>query len=64
MIGVLRSELYRTVMLRSGWVSIAGSVALGIGFAFFDTAFWALFAGLSALGTAVVAGYVFGRIVR
>ena len=54
MIGVLRSELYRTLTIRSGWVSIAGSIALGTAFAWFDTAFWALFAGLSALGMAVV----------
>ena len=54
MIGVLRSELYRTLTIRSGWLSIAGSISLGIGFAWFDTAFWALFAGLSALGMAVV----------
>jgi hypothetical protein len=53
-IGVLRSELYRTVTIRSGWLSIGGSIALGISFAWFDTAFWALFAGLSALGMAVV----------
>ncbi|MGX6606419.1 hypothetical protein ACWKSP_30470 [Micromonosporaceae bacterium Da 78-11] len=54
MIAILRSEIYRTLILRSGWVSIAGSIALGISFAFFDTAFWSLFAGLSAFGMAVV----------
>jgi hypothetical protein len=53
-IAVLRSEIYRTLTLRSGWVSIAASVALGTAFASFDAAFWSLFAGLAAFGTAVV----------
>lgn len=53
MIAVLRSELYRTLTLRSGWVSILLSIALGIAFGWFDTAFWSLFAGLGSFGLAV-----------
>jgi ABC-2 type transport system ATP-binding protein len=54
MIAVLRSEVYRTLALRSGWVSIAVSIFLGVLFGWFDTAFWSLFAGLGAFGLAVV----------
>jgi hypothetical protein len=54
MIAVLRSEMYRTLALRSGWVSIAASVTLGVLFGWFDTAFWSLFAGLGTFGLAVV----------
>jgi hypothetical protein len=54
MIAVLRSEMYRTLALRSGWVSIAASVALSVLFGWFDTAFWSLFAGLGTFGLAVV----------
>jgi hypothetical protein len=54
MIGLLRSELYRTLMIRSGWVSIAATVALGLGFGIFDVAFWSLFAGLGSFGLAVM----------
>jgi hypothetical protein len=54
MMGVLRSEVYRTLTIRSGWVSIAASVALGMAFAAFDTNFWSLFAGIVAFGLAVV----------
>ena len=50
MIAVLRSELYRTLMIRSGWLSIAVAVALGLATAWFDTNFWSLFAGLAAFG--------------
>lgn len=54
MIGLLRSELYRTFALRSGWVSIGVTVALGLIFGIFDTAFWSLFAGLGSFGLAVM----------
>jgi hypothetical protein len=53
-IAVLRSEFYRTLAIRSGWVSIAGCIALGVMFGFFDAAFWSLFAGLGAYGLAVM----------
>ncbi len=54
MIAVLRSELYRTLVIRSGWVSLAVAVGLGLATAWFDTNFWSLFVGLAAFGMAVV----------
>jgi hypothetical protein len=54
MIGLLRSELYRTFALRSSWVSIAASIMLGVLFGIFDDAFWSLFAGLGSFGLAVM----------
>jgi len=54
MIAVLRSELYRTMAIRSGWVATALIIALGVAFAAFDTDFWSLFAGLGAFGLAIV----------
>ena len=52
MIRVLRSELYRTLSIRSSWVSIAATIALGLLFGTFSVDFWALFAGLGAFAIA------------
>ena len=52
MIRVLRSELYRTLSIRSNWVSIAATIALGFLFGTFSVDFWALFAGLGAFAIA------------
>jgi hypothetical protein len=54
MTGVLRSELTRTLMIRSSWVSIAATVALGITFGVFSVDFWTLFCGMGAFGLAVM----------
>ncbi|MEV4343198.1 hypothetical protein AB0J83_01780 [Actinoplanes sp. NPDC049596] len=54
MIAVIRSELYRTLSIRSSWVSIAGTITLGVLFGFLSADFWSLFAGLGAFGIAVV----------
>ncbi|GAA0466496.1 hypothetical protein Ade02nite_46570 [Paractinoplanes deccanensis] len=54
MIAVVRSELYRTLSIRSSWVSIAGTITLGVLFSFLSADFWSLFAGLGAFGIAVV----------
>jgi hypothetical protein len=49
---VLRSELRRTLMIRSSWISIALTVAVGLTFGVFSVDFWSLFAGLGAFGIA------------
>lgn len=54
MIAVLRSELYRTLTIRSSWVSFAGFAFLGAATGWFSEEFWSLFAGLGAFGVAVV----------
>jgi hypothetical protein len=54
-IAVLRSELFRTLTIRSSWVAFAGTAALGLMFSFLSADFWSLFAGLGAFGIAVVA---------
>ncbi|MFF5082843.1 hypothetical protein ACFY36_37870 [Actinoplanes sp. NPDC000266] len=54
MIAVIRSELYRTLSIRSSWVSLAGTIALAMVFGFLSADFWSLFAGLGAFGIAVV----------
>jgi hypothetical protein len=54
MIAVLRSELNRTLMIRSSWVSIAATIALGITFGVFSVDFWTLFSGMGAFGLAVM----------
>ena len=54
MITVLRSELYRTLTIRSSWVSMGVAGAVGLVFGWFSDDFWALFAGLGAFGVAVV----------
>jgi len=51
---VLRSELYRTATVRSGWISMGASAALGLAFGWFSEDFWSLFAGLGAFAVAVV----------
>jgi hypothetical protein len=53
-IGVLKSELYRTLTIRSSWVSMGVAGAIGLVFGWFSDDFWALFAGLGAFGVAVV----------
>ena len=54
MIRVLRSELYRTLSIRSNWVSIAATIALGFAVGTFSVDFWALFAGLGAFAIATI----------
>ncbi|XVU27666.1 hypothetical protein ACQPZJ_11705 [Actinoplanes sp. CA-054009] len=54
MTAVIRSELYRTLSIRSSWVSLAGTAALAMVFGFLSADFWSLFAGLGAFGIAVV----------
>ena len=54
MITVLKSELYRTLTIRSSWVSMGVAGAVGLVFGWFSDDFWALFAGLGAFGVAVV----------
>jgi hypothetical protein len=51
-IAVLRSELRRTMMIRSSWVTIALIIAAGLTFGAFSVDFWSLFAGLGAFGMA------------
>lgn len=54
MIATLRSELFRTLTVRSSWVSMAVAIAVGVVFGWFSDEFWALFAGLGAFGVAAV----------
>lgn len=54
MIDVLRSELYRSVTIRSSWISLAGFAALAALAGWFSEEFWMLFAGLGAFGIAVM----------
>jgi hypothetical protein len=49
---VLRSELRRTMMIRSSWVSIAATIAAGLTFGGFSVDFWSLVAGVGAYGIA------------
>jgi hypothetical protein len=49
---VLRSELRRTMMIRSSWVTIAFTIAAGLAFGAFSVDFWSLFAGVGAFGIA------------
>jgi hypothetical protein len=51
-IAVLRSELRRTMMIRSSWVSIALIIAAGLTFSAFSVDFWSLFVGVGAFGIA------------
>jgi hypothetical protein len=51
-IAILRSELRRTLMIRSSWVTIALTVAAGLTFGVFSVDFWSLFAGVGAFGIA------------
>jgi hypothetical protein len=51
---VLRSELYRTLTMRSSWISLGVAAVLGLGFGWFSPDFWSLFAGLGAFGVAVL----------
>lgn len=52
MSAVLRSELRRTMMIRSSWVSIAATIAAGLTFGGFSVDFWSLVAGVGAYGIA------------
>jgi ABC-2 type transport system ATP-binding protein len=54
MTAVLRSELYRTLTIRSSWVSMGTSAAVGLAFGWFSGDFWALFTGLGTYAVAVV----------
>jgi hypothetical protein len=51
---VLRSELYRTMTVRSSWLAMFASLVLGLSFGWFSVDFWTLFAGMAAFGVAVV----------
>jgi hypothetical protein len=51
-IAVLRSELRRTLLIRSSWVSIALTVAVGLTTGVLSVDFWSLFAGVGAFGIA------------
>jgi hypothetical protein len=53
-IAVVRSELYRTLTVRSSWVSMTLAAALGLGFGTISPDFWGLFAGMGAYGVAVM----------
>ena len=52
MIAVLRSELLRTMMIRSSWLTIALTIAAGLTFGGYSVDFWSLFAGVGAFGIA------------
>jgi hypothetical protein len=51
-IAVLRSELRRTLLIRSSWVSIALTIAIGLTLGVLSVDFWSLFAGVGAFGIA------------
>ena len=52
MSAVLRSELRRTMMIRSSWVTIAFTIAAGLAFGLFSVDFWTLFVGMGAFAIA------------
>jgi hypothetical protein len=54
MIAVLRSELYRSMTIRSSWVSMSVFAFLGLMLGFLSSDMWALMAGLGAFGIAVM----------
>ncbi|MEV6599170.1 hypothetical protein AB0M36_20270 [Actinoplanes sp. NPDC051346] len=54
MIAVLRSELYRSLTVRSSWVSLTGFALVAALTGWFSEDFWSLFAGLGAFGLAVM----------
>jgi hypothetical protein len=53
MIALIRAELYRTVTIRSSWVSIVLFGAFAASFGVLNAYGWALFAGIGAFGIAV-----------
>jgi hypothetical protein len=53
-ITVLRSELYRSLTIRSSWVSLVGFASLAALTGWFSPEVWSLFAGLGTFGIAVV----------
>ncbi|GAA5178485.1 hypothetical protein GCM10023322_05760 [Rugosimonospora acidiphila] len=54
MIAVLRSEVHRSLTVRSGWISMAAIVLLGLTFGWFSVDFWSLLAELGAFAIAVM----------
>lgn len=53
MIAVVRSELYRSVSIRSSWLALIGYTFMAALFGWFSKEAWSLFAGLGAFGIAV-----------
>jgi hypothetical protein len=51
---LFRSELHRIVTVRSSWISMGVSAALGLIFGYYSEDFWSLFAGLGTFAIAVV----------
>ena len=53
MIAVLRSDLYRSVSIRSSWLALIGFAFMAALFGWFSKEAWSLFAGIGAFGIAV-----------
>jgi ABC-2 type transport system ATP-binding protein len=53
MIALIRAELYRTMTIRSGWITIVLFGAFAAAFGVLNAYGWALFAGIGAFGIAV-----------
>ena len=51
---LVRSELHRIATVRSSWISMGVSAALGLIFGYYSEDFWSLFAGLGTFAIAVV----------
>jgi hypothetical protein len=54
MIAVLRSDLYRSVSIRSSWLALIGFAFMAALFGWFNKEAWSLFAGIGAFGIAVI----------
>lgn len=54
MIAVFRSELYRSLSLRSSWLALAGFAVVAALSGWLDRVAWSLFAGGGAFGLAVI----------
>ncbi|MBB2947175.1 hypothetical protein FB565_006943 [Actinoplanes lutulentus] len=54
MIAVLRSELHRSLTIRSSWIALAGFATLAALTGWLSEEFWTLFAGLGAFGIAIM----------
>jgi hypothetical protein len=52
-IAIVRSELYRSVSIRSSWLALIGFAFMAAVFGWFSKEAWSLFAGLGAFGLAV-----------
>jgi hypothetical protein len=53
MIAVVRSELYRSVSIRSSWLALLGFAFMAALFGWFSKELWSMFAGVGAFGIAV-----------